>query len=162
MSSLIRIAITITTHDYDYKLTGRLEIPLLRGITNYVRTWFLHDWRRERLLRAGQFSKLDIEHIAEEIEDMGHSQQDKLASHLLVLLTHLLKLMLAARYLPTDYERAAREEPANPMPHYYLGYLYKDRNQRPRAVQAFRAYLRLKPDAEERRDVQQEIEDLGG
>jgi tetratricopeptide (TPR) repeat protein len=60
------------------------------------------------------------------------------------------------------YERAAREEPANPMPHYYLGYLYKERNQRTRAVQEFQRYLALKPEADERRDIEAEIEDLGG
>ena len=60
------------------------------------------------------------------------------------------------------YERAAREEPRNAMAYYYLGYLYKDRGQKDRAVQAFRAYLKLKPDAEDRKDVQAEIEDLGG
>jgi hypothetical protein len=67
-------------------------------------------WTQEQaaLLREGAVHELDLEHLLEEIEDMGHSQQDKLASHLLVLLTHLLKLMLAAQSLPTDYERAAR------------------------------------------------------
>src|SRR5262249_60065798 len=67
-------------------------------------------WTQEQaaLLREGAVHELDLTHLAEEIEDMGHSQQDKLASHLLVLLTHLLKLLLAAKALPTDYERAAR------------------------------------------------------
>lgn len=60
------------------------------------------------------------------------------------------------------YERAAREEPSNPMSHYYLGFAYKDRGERARAVQEFRAYLRGKPDAEDRKDVEREIEDLGG
>jgi predicted Zn finger-like uncharacterized protein len=60
------------------------------------------------------------------------------------------------------YERAAREDAANPMPHYYLGYLYKERNQRARAVQEFKRYLALKPDAEEKTDILAEIEDLGG
>jgi hypothetical protein len=67
-------------------------------------------WTQEQaaLLREGAVHELDLPNLAEEIEDMGHSQQDKLASHLLVLLTHLLKLRLAAQYLPTDAERAAR------------------------------------------------------
>jgi hypothetical protein len=67
-------------------------------------------WTQEQaaLLRLGAIQELDLTNLAEEIEDLGHSQQDKLASHLLVLLTHLVKLMLAATYLPTDYERAAR------------------------------------------------------
>ena len=67
-------------------------------------------WTQEQaaLLREGAVHELDLNNLAEEIEDMGHSQQDKLASHLLVLLTHLLKLRLAAQHLPQDYARAAR------------------------------------------------------
>jgi cytochrome c-type biogenesis protein CcmH/NrfG len=58
------------------------------------------------------------------------------------------------------YERAAREDGQNPMPHYYLGYLYKEKSQRARAVQEFRRYLALKPDADEKKDILAEIEDL--
>ncbi len=47
--------------------------------------------RNAALLRARRFSEADIEHIAEEIEDMGRSQQKELASRLRVLLIHLLK-----------------------------------------------------------------------
>ena len=66
-------------------------------------------WTQEQaaLLREGAVHELDLANLAEEIEDMGHSQQDKLASHLLVLLTHLLKLTLAATHRPHDYARAA-------------------------------------------------------
>jgi hypothetical protein len=60
------------------------------------------------LLRAGKWHEVDVEHLIEEIEDVGHSQQDALASHLLILLTHLLKLALAAVHMPHDYARAAR------------------------------------------------------
>jgi hypothetical protein len=50
-------------------------------------------WANEqaRLIRAGLFEKLDIEHIAEEIEDVGKSEQRELESRMAVLLTHLLK-----------------------------------------------------------------------
>ncbi|MVF24247.1 DUF29 domain-containing protein [Methylocaldum sp. BRCS4] len=50
-------------------------------------------WAQEqaRLLRAGRFDALDIEHIAEEIEDVGKSEQRELASRMAVLLAHLLK-----------------------------------------------------------------------
>ncbi|MEN3112401.1 DUF29 domain-containing protein [Uliginosibacterium paludis] len=44
-----------------------------------------------RLLRAGRFDLLDIEHIAGEIEDVGKSEQRELASRMVVLLAHLLK-----------------------------------------------------------------------
>jgi hypothetical protein len=50
-------------------------------------------WAQEqaRLLRVGRFDALDIEHIAEEIEDVGKSEQRELASRMAVLLAHLLK-----------------------------------------------------------------------
>ncbi|KAG0190439.1 hypothetical protein DFQ28_002011 [Apophysomyces sp. BC1034] len=50
-------------------------------------------WANEQaaLLRAGTLSALDIEHIAEEIEDVGKSEQRELASRMAALLSHLLK-----------------------------------------------------------------------
>src|SRR5262249_23337095 len=57
----------------------------------YDRDFF--EWTRcnAALLRARRFEEADIEHLAEEIEDIGKSQQRELESRLLVLLTHLLK-----------------------------------------------------------------------
>ncbi|MBI5069308.1 MAG: zinc-ribbon domain-containing protein [Deltaproteobacteria bacterium] len=60
------------------------------------------------------------------------------------------------------YEKAATLDKDNPMPHYYLGFAFKVKGQRQKAVQAFKSYLRLKPDAEDRRDIEQEIEYMGG
>ncbi len=60
------------------------------------------------------------------------------------------------------YERAAKEDPANAMPHYYLGYLYKERGDRARASGEFKRFLALKPDADEKRDIEAELDDLGG
>ncbi|HZK99756.1 MAG TPA: DUF29 domain-containing protein [Caulobacteraceae bacterium] len=50
-------------------------------------------WANEQaaLLRAGKFSALDIEHIADEVEDVGKSEKRELASRMAVLLAHLLK-----------------------------------------------------------------------
>jgi hypothetical protein len=50
-------------------------------------------WATEQaaLLRSGQLSDIDIDHIAEELEDVGKSEQRELASRMAVLLTHLLK-----------------------------------------------------------------------
>lgn len=50
-------------------------------------------WAREQasLIRAGCFDKLDLAHIAEEIEDVGKSEQRELASRMAVLLAHILK-----------------------------------------------------------------------
>jgi cytochrome c-type biogenesis protein CcmH/NrfG len=67
----------------------------------------------------------------------------------------------AAAALPW-YERAATADKGNPMPRYYLGYLYKEKGAKARAVAEFKAYLVLKPDAEDKEDISREIEDLGG
>jgi hypothetical protein len=50
-------------------------------------------WANEQaqLVRSGKFQLLDLEHIAEEIEDVGKSEQRELASRMVVLLAHLLK-----------------------------------------------------------------------
>jgi hypothetical protein len=43
------------------------------------------------LLRSKRFSEADLEHIAEEIEDLGKRQRDALYSRLMRLQEHLLK-----------------------------------------------------------------------
>ncbi|MFZ4407172.1 MAG: DUF29 domain-containing protein [Paracraurococcus sp.] len=53
----------------------------------------LHAWAREQaaLLRAGRITEADAANIAEELDDVGSEQYDKLESALRVLLTHMLK-----------------------------------------------------------------------
>ena len=50
-------------------------------------------WAREQaaLLREGKFSAIDVEHIAEEIEDVGKSEQRELSSRMAVLLARVVK-----------------------------------------------------------------------
>ncbi len=50
-------------------------------------------WTHEtaRLLRQRRFEEIDIEHAAEELEDMGASQKHEVHSRLRVLTIHLLK-----------------------------------------------------------------------
>jgi hypothetical protein len=50
-------------------------------------------WTQEqaRLLRAGRFSDLDIQNIAEELETLGRSDKREIRSRLQVVLSHLLK-----------------------------------------------------------------------
>jgi hypothetical protein len=50
-------------------------------------------WANEQaaLLRAGDLSRADVEHIAQEIESMGRTEKRELASRLKVLIAHLLK-----------------------------------------------------------------------
>jgi hypothetical protein len=58
----------------------------------------LHDqdysaWAKQmaELLKSRRFDQLDIEHLVEELEDMGKSEQRELENRLRVLLSHLLK-----------------------------------------------------------------------
>ncbi|MEA3643299.1 MAG: DUF29 domain-containing protein [Lamprobacter sp.] len=53
--------------------------------------WTLHN---AKLLRQGQLSDLDVEHIAEELESMGASERRELLNRLQVLMLHLLKHQL--------------------------------------------------------------------
>lgn len=50
-------------------------------------------WANEQaqFIRSGRFELLDLVHIAEEIEDVGKSEQRELASRMIVLIAHLLK-----------------------------------------------------------------------
>lgn len=50
--------------------------------------WFVD---QARILRSGMWGHLDIEHLAEELEDMGKREKRALRSRTVVLLAHLLK-----------------------------------------------------------------------
>ncbi len=43
------------------------------------------------LLRSGRFDEVDVEHLAEEVEDMGKRERRELSSRIVVLVAHLLK-----------------------------------------------------------------------
>ncbi len=53
----------------------------------------VHAWAAEqvRFLRTGAWSRLDLDHIADEIADVGRSERHALTSALSVILLHLLK-----------------------------------------------------------------------
>lgn len=59
--------------------------------TSYEADFFAWANEQAALLRAGKLSAADIEHIAEEIEDMGRAEQRELENRLKQLLLHLLK-----------------------------------------------------------------------
>lgn len=69
-------------------------------------------WANEqaRLIRSGQFDLLDLEHIAEEIEDVGKSEQRELASRMAVLLAHLLKWQCQPERRGSSWERTIRHQ----------------------------------------------------
>ena len=69
-------------------------------------------WANEqaRLLRAGQLEQLDLEHIAEEIEDVGKSEQRELANRMAVLLTHLIKWQFQPERRGGSWQRTISEQ----------------------------------------------------
>jgi len=69
-------------------------------------------WANEQagLLRAGRLDRLDIEHIAEEIEDVGKSEQRELASRMAVLLAHLLKWQFQPERRGASWETTIRTQ----------------------------------------------------
>lgn len=69
-------------------------------------------WANEqaRLIRAKRFDLLDIEHIADEIEDVGKSEQRELASRMAVLLAHLLKWQYQPERQGSSWARTIKEQ----------------------------------------------------
>jgi hypothetical protein len=69
-------------------------------------------WSKEQaaLLRAGRFSELDIEHIAEEIEDVGKSERRELAKRMAVLLAHLIKWQYQPERRGSSWQRTIKEQ----------------------------------------------------
>lgn len=67
-------------------------------------------WANEQaaLLRAGDLSAADIEHIAEEIESMGKTEKRELISRLQVLLLHLLKWQVQPARRGTSWRNTVR------------------------------------------------------
>lgn len=58
---------------------------------HYESDFYLWTQQQAALLRQGTLSALDVENLAEEIDDMGASRERELENRLAVLLAHLLK-----------------------------------------------------------------------
>lgn len=70
-------------------MTTQLPNP----VTSFLYEQDYQQWLEEtvKLLRDRSFEKLDLEHLIEEIEDMGKSSKREVFNRLVVLLIHLLK-----------------------------------------------------------------------
>ncbi len=64
--------------------------------------------REAALLRSGCLDKADIDSIAEEIESMGKSQKQELASRMEILLLHLLKWGFQPAHRGASWEATIR------------------------------------------------------
>ena len=68
----------------------------------YERDFYAWTQAQAALLKSGNPAAADLEHLAEEIADMGREQRHAVSSQLRLLLTHLLKL----RYSPATDPRS--------------------------------------------------------
>ena len=66
----------------------------------YDQDFYAWTQRNADLLRQGRAAEIDLEHLAEEIEEMGKEQRHALRSQLRRLLVHLLKLQFSPATAP--------------------------------------------------------------
>lgn len=78
-----------------------------------------YGWANEQaaLLRAGNLTAADIEHIAEEIESMGRGEQQQLENRLAVLLLHLLKWQFQPNLRGNSWRLTVKEQRARIIRH---------------------------------------------
>jgi hypothetical protein len=69
--------------------------------------WTVHN---AKLLRERNFSAIDVEHIAEEIESMGRSDKRELINRLAVLIAHLLKWKFQPGRRSNDWKYTIKEQ----------------------------------------------------
>jgi Domain of unknown function DUF29 len=69
-------------------------------------------WSREQagFLKSGQFDLLDIEHLSDEVLDVGKSEARELESRMAVLICHLLKAQYQPGRLGASWQRTIREQ----------------------------------------------------
>jgi hypothetical protein len=76
----------------------------------YDEDFFAWTMEQARLLRTGEFSQLDIQNIAEEIESMGRRDRREIASRLVVLIAHLLKWQVQVGFRSHSWSATIREQ----------------------------------------------------
>ncbi|WP_445629770.1 DUF29 family protein [Nostoc sp. DSM 114167] len=61
--------------------------------TSYDQDFLLWTQQQAEYLKKGYWAELDVEHLVEELEALGRSEQKELGSYLQLLLMHLLAQM---------------------------------------------------------------------
>ncbi|MDX2254168.1 MAG: DUF29 domain-containing protein [Pseudanabaenaceae cyanobacterium bins.39] len=74
------------------------------------RDFYAWTQNQAQLLRAGKFDVLDIQQIAEELEDMGRAEKRALESRLEVLIMHLLKWQYQPNLRSRSWQLTIREQ----------------------------------------------------
>ncbi|TRW90314.1 DUF29 domain-containing protein [Candidatus Methylobacter oryzae] len=69
-------------------------------------------WANEQaaFIRAGRFDMLDVEHIADEIEDVGKSEQNEFEKRMASLLANLIKWEYQPSHRGRSWERTIKDQ----------------------------------------------------
>ncbi len=69
-------------------------------------------WANEQaaFIRSGRFDLLDLEHIADEIEDVGKSEQREFENRMALLLAHLIKWQYRPSHRGKSWERTIKDQ----------------------------------------------------
>ncbi len=79
-------------------------------IVSYEVDFFAWAMAQGQLLREGRFDLADVANIIEELEGMARSVRRELRSHLVVLLTHLLKWQYQPAWRSKSWERTIKTQ----------------------------------------------------
>ena len=80
------------------------------GIDKHDSDFFAWTHDQAELLKRGDLEHLDVKNLIDELESMGNSQLRALSSHLVRLVTHLLKLKYQSEYINTQsWVRSVKE-----------------------------------------------------
>jgi hypothetical protein len=77
---------------------------------HYEKDFYSWLCKNVELLRQGRLSEIDVENIAEELDDMGKSQKRELGSRLEVLIAHLLKWQFQPGHRSTSWKGTIVEQ----------------------------------------------------
>lgn len=78
--------------------------------TLYEQDFWLWTQAMAEALKSGNFSQLDLENLAEEVESLGRSDRRELQSRLTVLLMHLLKWQFQPEMRSGSWKGTLREQ----------------------------------------------------
>ena len=78
--------------------------------SRYDQDYYLWFADQARLLRAGTWQQIDVQHLAEELEDMGKREKRALRSRAVVLLAHLLKYRFQPQHRSASWSGTIREQ----------------------------------------------------
>jgi hypothetical protein len=88
----------------------RAELSNVSPDAGYDADFFQWTQSTAEMIRQGRLAEVDLEHVAEEIEDMGKRDRREVRSRLIVLVMHLLKWELQLELRTPSWRSTIREQ----------------------------------------------------